>query len=99
MRSASIAGATGLPLSSHLYPEVSAHLLRANESADWLESRDWGLPLIAEPFEIKDDNIMVPDRPGNGIDRDEATVTRNAPHQRRGRRPRPTACDCYVAHP
>jgi mandelate racemase len=78
MRSASIAGAAGLPLSSHLYPEVSAHLLRVNESADWLESRDWGLPLIAEPFEIKDGNILVPDRPGNGIDWDEAAVKRYA---------------------
>jgi len=29
MRSAAIAGASGHPLSSHLYPEVSAHLLRA----------------------------------------------------------------------
>jgi mandelate racemase len=57
---------------------VSAHLLRATESADWLESRDWGLPLIAEPFEIRDGNIIVPDRPGNGIDWDEAAVKRYA---------------------
>ena len=78
MRSASIAGAAGLPLSSHLYPEVSAHLLRANETADWLESRDWGLPLIAEPFEIRDGNIIVPDRPGNGIDWDEAAIKKYA---------------------
>ena len=78
MRSASIAGAAGLPLSSHLYPEVSAHLMRASESADWIESRDWGLPLIAQPFDIRDGNIIVPDRPGNGIDWDEAAVKRYA---------------------
>lgn len=78
MRSASIAGAAGLPLSSHLYPEVSAHLMRASESADWIESRDWGLPLIAEPFDIKDGNIIVPDRPGNGISWDEVAVKRYA---------------------
>jgi len=78
MRAASIAGAAGLPLSSHLYPEVSAHLMRASESADWIESRDWGLPLIAEPFDIKDGNIIVPDRPGNGISWDEAAVKRYA---------------------
>ena len=78
MRSAAIAGAAGLPLSSHLYPEVSAHLMRASESADWIESRDWGLPLIAEPFEIRDGNIIVPDRPGNGIDWDEAAVKKYA---------------------
>ena len=78
MRAASIAGAAGLPLSSHLYPEVSAHLMRASESADWIESRDWGLPLIAEPFDIKDGNIIVPDRPGNGISWDEVAVKRYA---------------------
>lgn len=65
-----------VPLSSHLYPEVSTHLLRASESVDWIESRDWGLPLIAEPFEIKDGNIIVPNRPGNGIDWNEDAVKR-----------------------
>jgi mandelate racemase len=74
MRSAAIAGAAGLPLSSHLYPEVSAHLLRASESVDWIESRDWGNAVIAETFEIKDGNVIVPDRPGNGIDWNEDAV-------------------------
>lgn len=74
MRAAAIAGAAGHPLSSHLYPEVSAHLLRASESADWLEFRDWGNPIIAEPFEVVDGHAIVPDRPGNGIEWDEAAV-------------------------
>jgi mandelate racemase len=74
MRAAAIAGAAGLPLSSHLYPEVSAHLLRASESADWLEYRDWGNPIIAEPFQVTDGHAVVPDRPGNGIEWDEAAV-------------------------
>lgn len=74
MRAAAIAGAAGLPLSSHLYPEVSAHLLRASESADWLEYRDWGNPIIAEPFQVTDGHAIVPDRLGNGIEWDEAAV-------------------------
>jgi mandelate racemase len=78
MRAAAIAGAAGLPLSNHLYPEISAHLLRASESADWIEARDWGLPLIAEPFEIRDGNMIVPDRPGNGIDWNEDAINRYA---------------------
>ena len=78
MRAAAIAGAAGLPLSSHLYPEVSAHLLRASESADWLEYRDWGNPIMAEPFQLADGHVTVPDRPGNGIDWDEAAVARYA---------------------
>jgi mandelate racemase len=74
MRAASIAGAAGLPLSSHLYPEVSAHLLRASETADWLEYRDWGNPIIAEPFQVIDGHVIVPDRVGNGIEWNEAAI-------------------------
>jgi mandelate racemase len=78
MRAAAIAGAAGHPLSSHLYPEVSAHLLRASESADWLEYRDWGNPIIAEPFQVVDGHVIVPDRPGNGIEWNEAAVAKYA---------------------
>ena len=76
MRAAAIAGAAGLPLSSHLYPEVSAHLLRVSESADWIEWRDWGNPLIAEPFKVEDSQVVVPDRSGNGIEWNENAVAK-----------------------
>jgi len=78
MRSAAIAGASGHPISSHLYPEVSAHLLRATETCDWLEWRDWGNPIIAEPFEVKNGIVDVPNRPGNGIDWNEDAVRKFA---------------------
>ncbi len=78
MRAAAIAGAAGHPMSSHLYPEVSAHLLRATETADWLEWRDWGNPIIADPFELVDGHAIVPDRPGNGIEWDESIVRKFA---------------------
>jgi mandelate racemase len=78
MRAAAVAAASGHPMSNHLYPEVSAHLLRATETAHWLEWRDWGNPIIAEPFKVKDGFIDVPDRPGNGIAWDEEAVRRYA---------------------
>jgi mandelate racemase len=78
MRAAAIAGAAGHPMSSHLYPEVSAHLLRATETADWLEYRDWGNPIIKEPFQVQDGQCLVPDRPGNGIEWDEGAVRKYA---------------------
>ena len=78
MRAAAIAGAAGHPMSSHLYPEVSAHLLRATETADWLEWRDWGNPIIAQPFKVVDGHAVVPDRPGNGIEWNEAMVAKYA---------------------
>jgi mandelate racemase len=76
LRSAAIAGAAGLPMSTHLYPEFSAHLMRVTETADWLEWRDWGNPFLAEPFEIRGSAIHIPDRPGAGITWDEAAVKR-----------------------
>jgi mandelate racemase len=57
---------------------VSAHLLRASESADWLEYRDWGNPIIAEPFALADGHVTVPDRPGNGIAWVESAVQKFA---------------------
>lgn len=76
MQAAAICSASGHPMSNHLYPEVSAHLMRVTPSADWLEWRDWGNPLISEPFEVKGGHVEVPDRPGNGIEWNEKAVSR-----------------------
>jgi mandelate racemase len=78
IRAAAITAASGHPMSNHLYPEVSAHVMRATETAHWLEWRDWGNPIIAEPFEVKDGFIHVPDRPGNCIEWNEEAVKRYA---------------------
>jgi mandelate racemase len=78
LRSAAIAGAANLRMSTHLYPEFSAHLMRVTETADWLEWRDWGVPFLAEPFEIRDSAIHIPDRPGAGVTWDEAAVKKFA---------------------
>lgn len=78
LRAAPIAAAMGVELSSHLYPEISAHLLRVSETAHWLEWQDWANPILARPFEVRDGRLAVPDRPGNGIEWDEAAVARYA---------------------
>ncbi len=76
LRSAAIAGAHGIQMSSHLYPEVSAHLLRVTETAHWLEMIDWANPVIAEPFRVENGQCQIPDVPGNGIAWNEAAVER-----------------------
>ena len=76
MRSAAIAGAAGLPLSSHLYAPISAQLLRVSESADWLEWSNWVEPILAEPFIVKDGYATVTDKPGNGVEWNEDAVRR-----------------------
>jgi mandelate racemase len=76
LRAAPVAAAAGIQVSTHLYPEVSAHLLRITETAHWLEWQDWAYPVLAEPFELAAGTLTTPDRPGCGIDWDERAVRR-----------------------
>jgi len=74
LRAAAIAGAAGIEVSTHLYPEVAAHLMRVTETAHWLEWQDWANPILAEPFRLEDGHLLIPDRPGNGIEWDEDAI-------------------------
>ena len=74
LQAASIAGAAGVPISTHLYPEVAAHVLRVADSAHWLEWQDWANPILREPFPIKDGRIEIPEVAGIGLEWDEAFV-------------------------
>jgi mandelate racemase len=67
MQAAALAAARGIEMSSHLFPEVSAHLLAATPTAHWLEYMDWAAPVLAEPLKIVDGHALAPDRPGNGL--------------------------------
>jgi len=66
-RAAALAEQARLPLSSHLYPEVSAHLLAATPTADWLEYVDWMNPLLTEPLSIAGGYAIVGAAPGSGL--------------------------------
>ena len=61
-------------MSTHLYPEFAAHLMRVTESAHWLEWQDWADPIIAEPFRLADSSLTVPNRSGAGIEWNEDAV-------------------------
>jgi mandelate racemase len=76
LRAAPIAAAAGIEMSTHLYPEFSAHLLRVTETAHWLEWQDWADPILREPFRVKDGFVEIPDLPGAGIEWNEAAVAR-----------------------
>ena len=52
MQSAGIAAAAGIPISTHLYPEVGAHVMRVSETAHWLEWQDWAEPILREPYVV-----------------------------------------------
>jgi len=74
MRAAAIAGSAGIPMSTHLYPEVAAHVMRVTETAHWLEWQDWANPILQQPYAIKDGHLHIPDVPGVGIEWNEDAV-------------------------
>jgi mandelate racemase len=76
LRAAALAHAYGMEMSSHLFPEISAHLLAVTPTCHWLEYMDWAVPVLRQPIEIRDGHAIVPDRPGVGIEWDEDAVAR-----------------------
>jgi len=73
-RAAELAAARGIKMSSHLYPEVSAHLLTVTPTAHWLEYVDWANAILEEPLRIVDGSAVVSSRPGNGLAWNEDAV-------------------------
>lgn len=76
MRCAALAEAHGMPMSTHLFPEISAHLMTATPTAHYLEWVDWANPVLQEPFKVENGHLVVPDRPGNGMSWNEAAIAR-----------------------
>jgi mandelate racemase len=77
---AALADAAGTEMSSHLYPEVSAHLLAATPTAHWIEYVDWADLILEQPLQVADGYVMPPDRPGTGLTWNADAVS----HYRRG---------------
>ena len=75
-RAASLAAERKLPMSSHLFPETSAHLLAVTPTCHYLEYVDWAAAILAEPLRIEDGAAVIPDRPGTGVAWDEEAVKR-----------------------
>jgi mandelate racemase len=74
LRASTLAAAAGVELSSHLFPEASAHVLAATPTAHWLEYVDWASPILNEPLKIVDGHAVVPTRPGIGLSWNEDAV-------------------------
>jgi mandelate racemase len=75
-RAAQLAAAKGVRMSSHLFPEASAHLLAVTPTRHFLEYVDWASPILAEPPRVVGGALQIPDRPGTGIAWNEDAVAR-----------------------
>ncbi len=78
MRAAALAQGAGMEMSSHLFPEVSCHLLAATPTCHWLEYVDWADPILQEPLVVKNGLVSIPERPGTGMQWNEDAVKRYA---------------------
>jgi len=76
MRAAALAQGAGVEMSSHLFPEVSCHLLAATPTCHWLEYVDWADAVLEHPAELKDGHVVVPGAPGTGIKWNEKAIER-----------------------
>jgi mandelate racemase len=76
LHGAALAGAAGLPASSHTFPELSVHLLAVTPTCRWLEYLDHAGPILAEPIRIRDGHALPSTRPGSGLEWDHELVER-----------------------
>lgn len=74
LAASALAAAAGTPMSSHLYPEVSAHLLAVTPTGHWIEYVDWAAPVLAEPVRVESVAVVAAERPGVGLSWDEDAV-------------------------
>ncbi len=78
LRGAALAQAHHLPVSSHLWSEISARLLCCTPTAHWLEYSQWWNPVIAEPLRVENGMAVVDEVVGSGVEWNEDAVQRFA---------------------
>jgi mandelate racemase len=69
------ADAASIPMSSHILPEASAHVLAVTPTAHWIEYLDLARAILAEPVDIIDGTITARGQ-GLGLSWDEAAVAK-----------------------
>jgi mandelate racemase len=78
LRPARLAEDAGLPVSSHLFPEMSTHLMCVTPTAHWIEYINLADPILAEPMQVSKGMIHLSESPGSGVQWDEDAVARYA---------------------
>ncbi len=73
---ATLAQSRGVPISTHLFHEISAHLMTIAPTADYLEVMDLAAPVLSEPMAFENGFAVLPVRAGNGLVWDAAAVKR-----------------------
>jgi L-alanine-DL-glutamate epimerase-like enolase superfamily enzyme len=72
---AAVANAFGVPVASHLVPEVFAHCIAAIPNGLMVEGMPWTEPLFQGLPQLEDGRIVLSERPGHGLSLDEKFVS------------------------
>lgn len=67
LRIAALADHERLAIAPHFAAELHVHLAAAYPGTAWVEHVTWLEPLFNERLELKEGNVLVPDRPGIGL--------------------------------
>jgi mandelate racemase len=76
LRAAALAETHSIPVSSHLWPEISAQLLCTTPMAHWLEYADWWNPILAEPLRVENGMALPQAAVGTGVEWNEQAIGR-----------------------
>lgn len=76
LRAVALAQAHNMPMSNHLFPEISAQLLCLAPTAHWLEYVDWWSPVLREPLALRAGMAHVDEALASGVDWNESAVER-----------------------
>ncbi len=79
LSAAHVARQFGVPVSSHLFTEMSLGVLAAIENATWLEHMPWFDDFYLDHIEVADGHVAAPTRPGHGFRLDHDALRRLKP--------------------
>lgn len=78
LKAAALAQARSIPMSSHIFQEISVHLLAVTPTAHWLERMDLAGAVLQQPLRFVDGHGQCPTEPGVGMAWNEEAVARFA---------------------
>ncbi|HLK67960.1 MAG TPA: enolase C-terminal domain-like protein [Bryobacteraceae bacterium] len=76
LRAAALAETHRIPISNHLWPEISAQLLCTTSMAHWLEFVDWWNAIVAQPLRIERGMAITEGTVGSGVEWNEEAIIR-----------------------
>ena len=75
MKIAGMAEAFNLPIVSHVMPEILVHVVAASPNGLTVEYMPWMLCLYQETPAIENGELILPNKPGLGLDFDETAIS------------------------